>query len=152
MTVNHPLLLQAACKACRSLGIKETPEPTAVGNHQANGGAVRAVELIRSHANILITHVEGCCGTGKQIFGCNHPVYSLALPHAAWLRNRFRVSCGQTAFERATGRCYSGRIAQFGEHVFGLFVRNERVVLSGFQLFGWVKRSAMMLTCLLMRV
>ena len=118
-------LLQAACKACRSLGIKVTPEPIAIGNHQANGGAERAVELIRSHANILITHVESCCDTGKQIFGCNHPLYAWALAHAAWLHNRFRVSFGQTAFERATGRCYTGRVAQFGERVFG-FIRQER--------------------------
>ena len=118
-------LLQAACKACRSLGIKVTPEPIAIGNHQANGGAERAVELIRSHANILITHVESCCDTGKQIFGCNHPLYAWALAHAAWLHNRFRVSFGQTAFERATGRCYTRRVAQFGERVFG-FIRQER--------------------------
>ena len=118
-------LLQATCKACRSLGIKVTLEPIAVGNHQANGGAERAVELIRSHANILITHVESCCSTGKQIFGFNHPLYVWALAHASWLLNRFRVSFGQTAFERATGRCYTGRIAQFGERVFG-FIRQER--------------------------
>ena len=47
-------LLQAACKACRSLGIKVTPEPTAIGNHQTNGGAERAVELIRSHVHMLL--------------------------------------------------------------------------------------------------
>ena len=67
--------------------------------------------------------MECCCDTGKQIFGCNHPLYALA--HAAWLHNRCRVSFGQTAFERATGRCYTGRLAQLGERVFG-FIRQER--------------------------
>ena len=52
-------------------------------------------------------------------------MYSWALAHAAWLHSRFRVSSVQTAFECATGRCYSGRIAQFGERVFG-FIRQER--------------------------
>ena len=118
-------LLQAVCKSCRSLGIKVTPEPTAVGNHQANGGAERAVELVRSHACILISHLESCCNTGKQIFSCTHPLFSWALAHAAWIHNRFRVSFGQTAFERATGRCYNGRLAQFGERVFG-FIRQDR--------------------------
>ena len=102
-----------------------TPEPTAIGNHQANGGAERVVELVRSHACILISHLEHCCDTGKQVFSCAHPIFAWAIAHSAWIHNHFRVSFGQTAFERATGRCYSGRLAQFGERVFG-FIRQER--------------------------
>ncbi len=45
-------LLEACVKTCRTLGIRVVPEPTAIGDHQSNGGAERAVELIRSHANI----------------------------------------------------------------------------------------------------
>ena len=50
-------------------------EPTAIGNHEANGGAERTVELVRSHANILVTHLESCCGADRQVFACGR-VYS----------------------------------------------------------------------------
>ena len=118
-------LLEACVKTCRTLGIRVVPEPTAIGSHQSNGGAERAVELIRSHANILVTHLESCCKATKQIFSCCHPVYGWALVHAAWIHNRFRVSQGQTAYERATGRSYSGRVAQYGERVMA-FVKQEK--------------------------
>ena len=100
-------------------------EPTAIGSHQSNGGAERAVEPIRSHANILVTHLESCCKATKQIFSCCHPVYGWALVHSAWVHNRFRVSQGQTAYERATGRSYSGRVAQYGERVMA-FIKQEK--------------------------
>ena len=100
-----------------------TAEPTAV--HEANGGAETPVELIRSHANILVTHLESSCGADRQVFGCDHPIYSGALVHSAWLHNRFRVCQGQTAYERSCGRVYSGRLAQFGERVMG-YVRQEK--------------------------
>ena len=102
-----------------------TAEPTAVGNHEANGGAERTVELVRSHANILVTHLESCCGADRQVFGCDHPIYSWALVHSAWLHNRFKVSQGQTPYERACGRVYSGRLAQFGERVMA-YLRQEK--------------------------
>ena len=70
-------LLQAACKACRSLGIKVTPEPTAIGNHQANGGAERAVELVRSHACILISHLgEVAARLANRFSSCTHPFFA----------------------------------------------------------------------------
>ena len=39
--------------------------------------------------------------------------------HAGWLHNRYVVSGGQTAYERASDRCYSGKIAMFAEDVLG---------------------------------
>ena len=118
-------ILEATIKTCRILGIQVTGEPTAVGNHEANGGAERTVELVRSHANILVTSLESCCGADRQVFGCDHPIYSWALVHSAWLHNRFKVSQGQTPYERACGRVYSGRLAQFGERVMA-YLRQEK--------------------------
>ena len=118
-------LLEACRKTCRSLGIRVIPETTAIGDHQSNGGAERAVELIRSHANILVTHLESCCKATKQTFGCCHPIYGWALVHSAWVHNRYRVHQGQTAYERATGRVYSGKVAQYGERVMA-FVKQEK--------------------------
>ncbi len=60
-------LLEACVKTCCTLGIRVVPEPTAIGDHQSNGGAGRAVELIRSHANTLVTHLEGCCKAAKKL-------------------------------------------------------------------------------------
>ena len=118
-------ILEATIKTCRILGIQVIGEPTAIGNHEANGGAERTVELVRSHANILVSHLESCCGADRQVFGCDHPIYSWALVHSAWLRNRFKVSQGQTAYERSCGRVYSGRLAQFGERVMA-YLRQEK--------------------------
>ena len=77
----------------RTLGIRVVPEPTAIGSHQPNGGAERAVEPIRSHANILVTHLESCCKATKQIFSCFHPVYGWALVHSAWVSCLSRSDC-----------------------------------------------------------
>ena len=119
---NEPATLaifEACRKTCRSLGIKIHDETVPVGSHQSNGAAERVVELVRSHANMLVNQLERNCGSDKQIFGCLHPVYSWALAHGAWIHNRYRLAGGQTAYERATGRVYTGRLAQFGEKVLG---------------------------------
>ena len=100
-------------------------ETTSIGNHQGNGGAERTVEIVRSHASILLSHLESCCEAGKQLFSCAHPIFHWALAHSAWIHNRYKVSMGQTPYERATGRSYSGKIAQFGERVMG-FIKQER--------------------------
>ena len=77
---------------------------------------------------------------------------SWALALAAWLRNRFRVSFGQAAFKRATGRCYTEGIAHFGGRVFGFICQERKGDPPWLQLFGLVKHSAMMFTYLLMKV
>ena len=56
---------------------------------------------------------------GKVIFGCLHPLYSWAIIHAGWLHNRFVVNGGQTAYERASDRSHTGKIAMFAEDVLG---------------------------------
>ena len=68
---------------------------------------------------MLVNQLKGNCGSNKQICGCLHPVYFWALAHGTWIRNRYRLAGGQTAYERATGRVYTGRLAQFGERVLG---------------------------------
>ena len=45
-------------KTCRALGIRVVPELTAIGDHPSNGGAERAVELIRGHAHILVKDLQ----------------------------------------------------------------------------------------------
>lgn len=65
-------ILGSTIKTDRILGIQVTGEPIAIGNHEANGGTERRVELVPSRANILITHLESSCGADRQVFGCDH--------------------------------------------------------------------------------
>ena len=118
-------ILEACAKTCRALGIKINAEPTKVGDHQANGGAERVVELVRSHAGILMSQVEKECNLNQQVFGAMHPLYSWAVSHAAWVHNRFKVVSGQTAFEKTSGRMYTGKLCQFGERALS-FLRPSR--------------------------
>ena len=46
-------------------------------------------------------------------------MYGWALAHASFLHNRFWVSDGQTANERAYDRMYTGKLDTFGECVQG---------------------------------
>ena len=74
-----------------------------LGSHQANGAAEKVVDLVRSLANTLISSLDKACGCNKVMFGAMHPMsmYGWASAYASFLHNRFRVSDGQTAYERA---------------------------------------------------
>lgn len=114
-------ILQSTRKACRALGIKTGVELVAVENHPANGAVEQSLQVLRDQAGVLVTQLEhhGGARDGQIIFGANHPVYAWALIHSAFLHNRFCVNYGQTAYERATDRQYTGRICCFGEVVYG---------------------------------
>ena len=117
-------LMDAVSKTCRGLGIKVHFEPVVIGAHQSNGAAEKVVDLVRSLANTLISSLEKACGCNKVTFGAMHPVYGWALAHASFLHNRFRVSDGQTAYERAYDRMYTGKLVTFAECVLG-FLKTE---------------------------
>eukprot|EP00434_Breviolum_minutum_P037111 symbB.v1.2.032893.t1/scaffold4013.1/size46388/4 len=112
-------LMESVAKTCKGLGIKVYFEPVVIGSHQSNGAAEKVVDLVRSLANTLISSLEKSCGLDKVTFGAMHPVYGWALAHASFLHNRFRVSDGQTAYERAYDRMYTGKLVSFGEAVLG---------------------------------
>ena len=101
------------------MGIKVHYEPSPVGDHQANGAAEKVVDLVRTHAGILISQVEKQCGSDRLIFGSMHPLYGWALAHSAWLHNRFKPNDGRTAYEIAHDRVYTGKLVMFGEQVLG---------------------------------
>ena len=119
-------LLDSVRRACRQLGISTIAEPVAPGNHQGNGAAERAVQSVRNQARIFVSQLERLGGApeGKIIFECTHPVYNWAIPHAAWAYNHYQVANGRTAYEAATDRQYTGRIARFGEMTYG-FLRTS---------------------------
>ena len=82
------------------------------------------VEVIRAKANLLLSHIEWETGCKEPIFGCCHPVYTWAIVHSSWLHNHFTVKSATTAYERACGRFYSGKVTMFGEAVMG-FLRTS---------------------------
>ena len=106
-------------KTCRGLGIVVHHEPIVRGDHQSNGAAESTLQQLRLKAGILINQIEEAVAGGRIIFSSNHPLYNWALLHAAWLHNKYVVSGGATAFERAADRVYAGRLCMFGEVVLG---------------------------------
>ncbi len=56
------------------------------------------------------------------------PIYGGALLQSAWLLNRFHVhsSLGRTPFQSLFGRPYKGRVASFGEDMFGIFEKSAK--------------------------
>ena len=116
-------LLEAVRKTCRCLGVKTIVETVAPGSHASNGAAEVTVKLLRRQASLLIQQLELERGGGipEGTIGCQHPLYSWALLHAAWLHNRYVVKQRHTAYELCAGRTYSGRVAvaMFGECVLG---------------------------------
>eukprot|EP00435_Cladocopium_sp_Y103_P075626 s23_g61.t1 len=112
-------------RSCRNLGITIHDEGAPVHDHQANGAAEVTVQVLRQKAGLLIQQIEDKVAAGRLIFGCNHPLYCWALIHAGWLRNRFVVHGGQTAYERAHDRYYSGKLAMFGEDILGYLAMDK---------------------------
>eukprot|EP00434_Breviolum_minutum_P041002 symbB.v1.2.036458.t1/scaffold5151.1/size30365/2 len=113
-------LLECARKALSSLGISCSVEEAPVGSHQSNGAAEKTVHLVRQLANCFMQQLEANGGAEQPVFKSLHPVTACSLVHAAWIRNRFVVQAGQTAFERAFDRLYNGRICCFGEVVLAI--------------------------------
>lgn len=102
-------LLESVKKTCRCLGLRVITEVVAPGSHASNGAAELTVKLVRQQANLLMDQLEKGCGFEEPL-GCDHPLNSCALLHAAWLRNRFVVRQGRTPYEFCTDRTYQGRV------------------------------------------
>ena len=84
--------------------------------HQSNGLAERAVQMVRRLVNCLRAFAGDRANIG--ILG-NFHLYPCAFKRAAFLINRFRVleGTGKTSYELATGHNYRGKLALFGESV-----------------------------------
>ena len=91
-----------------------------VGSHQSNGAAEKTVHLFRQLGNGFMQQLEKNGGAERPVFKSLHPMTAWCLVHAAGVRNHFVFQEGQTTFERAFDRMYSGKICSFGEVVLGL--------------------------------
>ena len=142
-TDNEPstlALLECARKALTPLGISCNVEVAPVGSHQSNGAAEKTVHLVRQLANCFMQQLETNGGATNPVFKSLHPVTAWSLVHAAWIRNRFVVQEGQTAFERAFDRVYNGRICSFGEVVLA-FVKTSKKGAPSWRKGVWLTKS-----------
>ena len=142
-TDNEPstlALLECARKALTPLGISCSVEVAPVGSHQSNGAAEKTVHLVRQLANCFMQQLETNGGATNPVFKSLHPVIAWSLVHAAWIRNRFVVQEGQTAFERAFDRVYNGRICSFGEVVLA-FVKTSKKGAPSWRKGVWLTKS-----------
>eukprot|EP00913_Durusdinium_trenchii_P032259 g30204.t1 len=93
----------------------QTPQTTKIYDSAGNGLVENAIQRIRSLAATLMENLT------EQIelrFQSQHPIWSWACRHSAWLINRFQPFHGSTSFELAHGRAYEGKLCNFGEVCF----------------------------------
>eukprot|EP00434_Breviolum_minutum_P043737 symbB.v1.2.039002.t1/scaffold6288.1/size30759/2 len=81
--------------------------------------AERAIQTVRAQGRTLVNYVE------HQIaatFPDSHPLHLWAILHSAWLLNRFHLhsQLGCTPFQSLFGRPYKGRVANFGQDMYGI--------------------------------
>ena len=81
--------------------------------------AERAIQTVRAQGRTLVNYVE------HQIsakFSDSHPIHLWAILHSAWLLNRFHLhsQLGCTPFQSLFGRPYKGRVANFGQDMYGI--------------------------------
>ena len=115
---NEPstLALQKAIVAARQrLGLRTITQNPAIGAKGSLGFCEKAVDSVRKLANTLLDQARSRTGLPLPV---SHCLFAWAFVHSAWLINRYRVIGNMTAYERATGASYGGRIAPFAEPVY----------------------------------
>ncbi len=87
--------------------------------------AERAIQSVRAQARTLVNYVE------HQIsakFPDSHPLHMWAIIHSAWLLNRFHLHSrlGCTPYQGLFGRPYKGRVANFGQDMYGISQKKSK--------------------------
>ena len=115
---NEPTLrqiLKLLANARSSMGLKTTMRTTKIYDSAGNGLVENAIQRIRSLAATLM---EDLAERIELRFQSQHPIWSWACRHSAWLINRFQPFHGSTSYELAHGRSYEGKLCNFGEICF----------------------------------
>ncbi|CAE7291170.1 RE1 [Symbiodinium sp. CCMP2592] len=115
---NEPstLTLQRAIVTARQrLGLQTLVQNPAIGAKGSLGFCEKAIDSVRKLANTLLDQARHRTGLPLPT---THVLFAWAFVHSAWLLNRYRVIGNMTAYERACGAKYSGRIAPFAEPVY----------------------------------
>ncbi|CAE7776825.1 GIP [Symbiodinium sp. CCMP2592] len=115
---NEPstLTLQRAIVTARQrLGLQTLVQNPVIGAKGSLGFCEKAIDSVRKLANTLLDQARHRTGLPLPT---THVLFAWAFVHSAWLLNRYRVIGNMTAYERACGAKYSGRIAPFAEPVY----------------------------------
>jgi hypothetical protein len=89
---------------------------TKVKGSAGNSLAENSIQRIRQLACTLVEDVAQKTGLS---YPCEHPLWSWAGRYAAWCLNRYQVGRSLTAYEVTQGKRYYGKVARFGEPVYG---------------------------------
>ena len=119
---DEPVLVAGAnfCKSVRAKNELTTHLcPNKVGDKARTSIPERFVQSVREIQKTLLCHIEDEL---KVAIPDVHPVIQWAAMHAAWLYNRYQVHATMrvTPFQSLRGRPYHGKLASFGQAVFGL--------------------------------
>ncbi|CAE7214928.1 unnamed protein product [Symbiodinium sp. CCMP2592] len=101
------------------LNFKTVVRNAAVESHASKGYVEKTVDLLRGLSNVFLDQARAKFGLGPDYLGPSHPLMAWSYVHAAFILNRFAVRGGATAFERATGFRYSGKLGMYAEPVWG---------------------------------
>ena len=88
----------------------------------------KTVDLLRGLSNVFLDQARANYGLGPDDLGPSHPLMAWSYVHAAFILNRFAVRGNATAYERASGFRYSGKLGMFGEPVWGTERANTKVI------------------------
>ena len=108
-------LLRLLVAGRSAAGLKTTMRSTKIYDSAGNSLVENAIQRVRSLAATLM---ESLAERIDLRFGSQHPIWSWACRHSAWLLNRFAPFHGSTSYELTHGRSYTGKMCPFGEVCF----------------------------------
>ena len=88
---------------------------TRIYDAAGNSLVENAIQRIR---NVAATLMESLTESTGLRFSSQHPFWTWARRHGAWLLNRFQPSQGLTSYELCQGRTYEGKLCEYGEICF----------------------------------
>ena len=109
-------ILKTIITSRHALGLKTRIFTTKVKDSAGNSLAENSIQRIRQLACTLVEDVAQKTGLS---YPCEHPLWSWAGRYAAWCLNRYQVGRSLTAYEVTQGKKYYGKVARFGEPVYG---------------------------------
>ena len=115
---NEPTLRQAfklLVQSRSALGLKTRMRATRIYDAAGNSLVENAIQRIR---NVAATLMESLTESTGLRFSSQHPLWTWACRHGAWLLNRYQPFQGTTSYELCQGRAYEGKLCEYGEVCF----------------------------------
>lgn len=112
---NEPTLrqiLRLLVAARSAIGLRTTMRTTKMYDSAGNSLVENSIQRIRSLAATLMEDLAGRIGLR---FSSQHPLWTWACRHSAWLLNKFQAGRGATSHELVHGKAYEGKVSPYGE-------------------------------------